>query len=272
VEQVTPGLPLYVICRAWRLRGRLDVGALERAVAAVVGRHESLRTRFGDEAGEPFQVVDDAPAFSLRLADVSDHPPANREAGMQRVLDEAARRPFDLARDLMLRAVLVRLAVEDHVLLLQLHHIAADGWSLGILLGELSASYAAQLEGRDAGLPELPIQYADFASWQRKWLAGERLERLVSYWEPQLEGAPPQLQLPADRPRPPETTFAGARCPVAVSAEVTAVLKALAARNRCSLFMVLLAGFAAWLRAETGREDVAVATPVAGRTRVETEA
>src|SRR6185503_12458664 len=203
LDQFVPGNHAYNVPRALRLEGALDVPALEQALDAIVLRHEVLRTPFAQEEGSVVQVVlEGAARAPLQRVDLTHLPEAEREAELERRLVAELQRPFDLSRDMMLRATLIRLAEADHALLVVTHHIASDGWSKGVLFRELTALYDAFAQGRPSPLPELPIQYADFALWQRERLQGEALERELAYWRAHLAGAPPALELPTDRPRP----------------------------------------------------------------------
>ena len=200
----------YHICPVFRLAGPLDLPTLRRSLGEIVRRHEALRTTFQEKSGKPVQVIHPAGEFRLDITDLSGLSAAGREAESSRRILAEARRPFDLSEGPLVRASLLRLGEEDHILSLILHHIIFDGWSSGILFGELSALYRAYCTGGPSPLRELPIQYADFAVWQRRWLQGEVLQSLLSYWKRKLEGAPPVLELPSDRPRPPVQTHQGA--------------------------------------------------------------
>jgi amino acid adenylation domain-containing protein len=271
LDQLEPNSPLYNIARAVRLSGILSVEALQKALDTIVARHEALRTTFVFVEDSPVQVVVESRSVELTMIDLSRWPEAEREAKVHHLLIAEARRPFNLSHDLMLRATLLRLSEQEHALLLVMHHIASDGWSMGIFLRELSALYAAFATGEPSPLPELPIQYADFAIWQRQWLQGEVLEKQLTYWKRQLGGNLPVLELPADRPRPAVQTYRGACFSFVLSKTLSAALKALGRREGVTLFMVLLAAFKVLLSRYTGQEDIAVGTPIAGRTRVETE-
>ncbi|HEX8905872.1 MAG TPA: condensation domain-containing protein, partial [Longimicrobiaceae bacterium] len=260
----------YNVPEVLRLRGTLDAEALRRALDGVVARHEALRTVFPTEAGGPVQEILPALSIPLPLADLSALPPAEREARAEAISGEESRAPFDLAAGPLLRARLLRLAGDDHVLLLTLHHVVVDAWSLGIFFRELSALYAAELEGRDAGLPPLPVQYADFAVWQRERLDGPALERELDYWRGALDGAA-TLALPTDRPHPAVQSFRGATHAFALPRETWEAANALARRSGATPFMVLLAAFDAVLHRWSGTEDVVVGSPVAGRTPEQTE-
>ena len=271
LDQLVSGSPLYnVPCRAW-LTGSLDVGALHRALCEVVARHESLRTRLPALDGEPLQVIMPAVPCELPVTDLVSLAQADREATVQRVAKEEARRPFDLARGPLFRARLLRLSEDEHALLLTLHHIVSDGWSVGVLFRELGTLYEAFSQGRASPLPELPIQYADYAVAQRQWLHGSVLERELRYWRRQFPTIPAPLQLPAARPRPAVQTHAGARLGFKLPHDLTRGLLALSRSEDVTLFMTLLASLKVLLARYTGREDIVVGSPIAGRTRPETE-
>jgi amino acid adenylation domain-containing protein len=254
------------------LDGALDQEALERSFAELVRRHESLRTRIettGDGQGR--QVIDPAGGFRMVVVDLSTWPEAGRRAEAARQAQAETARPFDLSRE-MFRVRLFRLSAEEHILLVMLHHIISDVWSLlGILRRELSVLYAAYQEGRSSPLPELEVQYADYALWQREWLQGEILERQVAYWRERLRGIPAALELPTDRPRPAKFSHKGARHPLALSGELTARLEALGRREGATLYMVLLAALQVLLSRWSGQDDIAVGSPIAGRTHRKTE-
>ncbi|RKG69098.1 amino acid adenylation domain-containing protein, partial [Corallococcus exercitus] len=271
LDQLTPGDASYNIPTALSLKGRVDVESLRRAFEALVSRHESLRTTFREHQGQATQVIHAPGAWTLPLIDVSGLPEAQREAEAQRRVAEDARQPFHLERGPLLRTALVRLTAEEHLLLVTMHHIVSDGWSMGVLVRELVALYEAFSAGRSPSLAPLPMQYADFAAWQRQWLQGETLDAHLGYWKQQLEGAPAALELPTDRPRPPVQSHRGATVDVRIPAEVAHALKALAGREGATPFMVLLAAFQLLLSRYTGQDDVSVGTPIAGRTQAETE-
>ncbi|WP_326680818.1 non-ribosomal peptide synthetase/type I polyketide synthase [Streptomyces sp. NBC_01237] len=255
-----------------RVRGRLDVEALGAAFSGLVARHEVLRTRFVIGAGgEPVQVVDEPGPVRIRLIDLSGVQDSEaREVQVRETVDAEALKPFDLAKDALLRVCLVRVSDEDHVLVLAMHHIVSDGWSIGVLTRELSELYAAAVHHRDAKLPELPLQYADFAIWQRQWLQGDVLERQLGYWRDQLAALEP-LELPTDHPRPAERTGKGATVEFDLPSDLTAGLRAVAADTGTSLYMVLLTAFNILLGTYARRDDIAIGTPIAGRNRAEIE-
>ncbi|HVG11011.1 MAG TPA: amino acid adenylation domain-containing protein, partial [Thermoanaerobaculia bacterium] len=265
LDRLEPGGSAYNVPVAVRLTGELDPGRLAVALAGVAQRHEVLRTRFGEAGGWPVQVIDPVPCLPLRSVDLSGLPEEERETESSRLLEEEARQPFDLARGPLGRALLVRLAGSEHVALINLHHIVTDGWSTGVLLREVAALY----EGMP--LPELPVQYADYAVWQREWLQGPVLEAQIGWWREQLAGAPPELPLPADRPRPARPTLRGGRVPVSLNAEVWREIQVLARARGATPFIVLLAAFQALLARLSGEEDVLVGSPVANRRLTETE-
>ncbi|MDQ3917398.1 MAG: amino acid adenylation domain-containing protein [Acidobacteriota bacterium] len=271
LDQLEPGNPVYNIAAAVRLRGRLDPVALERSLNEVVARHESLRTVFTVSEGEPLQVIIPSLTLGLPVLELPPLPDEEREAEVRRLAAEAAQHPFDLAEGPLLRASLVRAAEEEHVLLLTVHHIVSDGWSMGVLVREVAALYEAFTEGKQSPLAELPLQYADYAQWQREWLQGETLEAELAYWREQLAGAPPMLELPTDRPRPPLQTYRGEKQTLLLSEGLTAALRELSRREGCTLFMTLLAAFKLLLYRHTGQEDIVVGSPIAGRTRAEIE-
>ncbi|HEX8189187.1 MAG TPA: amino acid adenylation domain-containing protein [Pyrinomonadaceae bacterium] len=270
LDRLGPGLPTYNLPAAVRLRGALDVGALEHALDEVVRRHESLRTTFAEEGGIPYQVISPPAATRLELSDLSSLPAGEREREARRLAGEEMARPFDLSRGPLLRARLLRLAADDHVALLTMHHIVSDGWSQGVLVSELSTLYSAYARGEQSPLEELPLQYADYAVWQRGYLTGEVLESQLAYWRERLSGLP-RLELPADRPRPALAGGRAARHSMVLSAELSAGLRAWSQSEGATLFMTLLAAFKVLLSRYAGQEEVVVGTPVAGRTHSEVE-
>jgi amino acid adenylation domain-containing protein len=271
IDRMEPGNATYNIPAALRLSGALDERALERALGEIVRRHEALRTVFAEVDGSPVQVIAPFAAFALPVEDLSGLSEVDREAEVRRRAGEEARRAFDLSAGPLYRAALLRLGAEDHVLLLSMHHIVSDGWSMGVLFRELSALYEAYLAGRESPLAELAVQYADYAVWQREQLEGEVLERQLSYWREQLSGAPDLLELPTDNPRPAVRTYRGATVPVELSPELLERLQALGRREGATLYMTLLAAFQMLLSRYGGSEDIVVGSPVAGRTRREVE-
>jgi amino acid adenylation domain-containing protein len=275
LDRFDPGLPAYNIPLAVALMGALRPGALCGALAAVVARHSALRTRFTVTAEGPVQQIEPAAAPALPWIDLTGLATPRREREMERLLVRLGTERFDLERGPLLRAALFALdhqdGREEQVLLLNVHHIIADGWSLGILFRELTACYEAACEGRSADLPPLPIQYADYAVWQRRWLQGAVLERQIAFWRARLAGAPAGSPLPTDRPRPALQTFNGALLPAAFPPGLAAAAHRLARAERVTPFMALLAAFAELLGRASGWEDLSIGTPVANRNRLETE-
>jgi amino acid adenylation domain-containing protein len=271
LHELEPSTSAYNIPTALRLTGRLNAAALERTLAALVERHESLRTSFRTSDGRPVQVIDAAGRFGWGFIDLGALPERERIEEAQRRAAEEARRPFDLSRGSLLRATLMRLGDEEHVLVVTMHHIVSDGWSMGVLVREVAALYKSFNEGTDAHLPPLPIQYADFAHWQRRWLTGEVLDKHLDYWKRQLGGDLPTLDLPTDRPRPAVQSFRGASHMTVYPASLSAALHALCQRAGVTLFMLLLAAFKVLLQRYTGQDDIVVGSPIANRNRVEIE-
>ncbi len=275
LHQLAPGSPVYNIPFAVRLAGALDPAALTAAVREVVRRHEALRTTFHDVGGRPAQAIAPPEAAVSQVVPVIDLgalPAGAREAELRRLGAESAGLPFDLARGPLLRLGLVRLEGRDHALLLNMHHIISDGWSMGVFVGELAALYEDLRSGRPPSLPALPIQYADFADWQSRWLSGEVLERHLAWWRGRLEGKPATTELPFDRPRSEAgaalRAVAGKRRLV-VPAGLTSALRALAEREGVTPYIVLLAAFDAVLARYGRQDDISVGTPTANRTRAE---
>ncbi|HYW06646.1 MAG TPA: amino acid adenylation domain-containing protein, partial [Longimicrobium sp.] len=254
----------YHIPTRLRLTGTLDHGALVRALDQIVRRHEVLRTTFDEVGGTPVLRVGAADTgFHLVEHDLTGAPDA--DAALHAVMVEERAAPFDLARGPLIRGRLARLAADDHVLLITMHHIVSDGWSMGVFTHELSALYAAFSQGRPDPLPELPVQYADYAAWHRRWVESEVLEVQAEYWTRTLDGAPELLELPTDHPRPMRQGYAGGSLPLELDAELTAGLKALNERQGSTLFMSLLAAWAATLGRLAGQDEVVVGTPTANR-------
>jgi amino acid adenylation domain-containing protein len=271
LDQYEPDNILYNIAAAIRLKGALNVRALERSLNEILRRHEALRTTFSIVDDRPVQVINEVWDFSLPVIDLRESSPEEKEETAARFAAEEAREPFNLAEGPLLRIKLLRLAEDDQVLLLTMHHIISDGWSIKVLIREMGALYEAYMNGRDAALPELPIQYPDFAVWQREWLQGERLEEQLSYWRAQLAGAPPLLELPTDRPRPTFKTFHGANVTLSFSKSLSEEITQLGRREGTTLFMTLLSAFYVLLHRYTNQEDILVGTPIANRNRAETE-
>jgi amino acid adenylation domain-containing protein len=271
MDQITPSGTAYNVPRASRIFGRLDMPSLQQTLDALVARHEILRTTYAATGGAPRQIVSPPRPVEIRFADLRALPDEGREAEAQRLLVAAARYGFDLSRDLMLRAEVLRLSEEEHVLLLLTHHIASDGWSKAVLFREFSALYDAFARSEAPALPEMPIQYADFAVWQRRLLEGEALERQLTYWKKQLAGAPEVIDLPLDRPRPKVQSYRGLHQALFIPRPSVDALARLAQREGATLFMVLLAAFQSLLFRYTQQVDIVVGTPIAGRRRKELE-
>ncbi|QOY92808.1 amino acid adenylation domain-containing protein [Massilia sp. UMI-21] len=272
IEKLQAVGPAYNEMRIMRLDGVLHLDAMERTFTELTRRHETLRTVFDEVNGEAVQVVRPASPFSLPVFDLSDLPEAERDAEAMRLAEDETRRPFDLREGPLFRAALIRLGTRSHVLVVGTHHIISDGWSMrAVLTRELHQLYAAYAAGRPSPLADLPVQYADYALWQRGWLKDDVLEAQLSYWRGQLDGAPSVLDLPTDRPRPAVQSFRGGQLGLALSAELSNGLAALARREGATMFMVLMAAFQLLLSRWSGQDDVVVGSPVAGRTDPKTE-
>ena len=271
VDRLDPGSPAYNMPSALRLRGALDAAALRAGIGELMRRHETLRTTFEEQGGAPVQVVHPPAGAALRVVDLRGLPDDARERQARSLAGAEAVRPFDLARGPLLRSTLLCLDEDDHVLCFTMHHVVGDGWSTDVMVRELSALYDAFSRGEPSPLPELPVQYADFAVWQREWLGGGVLEAQIAYWKERLAGAPPLLEIPTDRPRALARDARAGSHGFTLSPEVARRLRALSRREGATLFMTTLAAWQALLGRYAGQEDVVVGTPVAGRTRVETE-
>ena len=271
LDQLSPGTAVYNIPFPFRISGLLDVSVLEQSFADVIARHEILRTSFPTVDGQPVQKIAPPPVFSLPLVDLSQVPEARRESLARSLADEDIRRPFDLARGPLLRARLLRLSDAEHVIVVAFHHIIFDGWSMGLFLQEVSAHYEARAAGQTPTAPELPIQYADFAAWQRQHLLASVMEDQLNYWKQKLSGNLPVLQLPTDRPRPQTPSFKGAHLRLQLPPELSEALKALSRKQGVTLFMTLLSALQFLLQRYSGQDDIIVGSPIASRPRVETE-
>ncbi|HYO53900.1 condensation domain-containing protein, partial [Archangium sp.] len=272
MEQLAPGNSSFNVPMAARVKGSLEVESLEWSLRELCRRHESLRTTFATVEGQPVQVISPEPRLQLGVVDLSGLGEQEREAELQRRADEDMAQPFDLTKGPLMRVQLLRLAPREWGLLTVLHHIVTDGWSMSLFLKELGALYEAHSRGRPSPLPELPIQYADYALWQRNWLSGEVLEAQLAYWRKQLGGAPAVLELPTDHPRPAFRSTRGAAVagPMFPPALIQA-LRGVAQKEGVTLFMLLEAAFHTLLHRYSGQEDISVGTTVTGRTRTETE-
>jgi FkbH-like protein len=268
---VLPGNPAYHVTAAFFLKGHLDVGALEQALGEIVRRHEILRTAFPSVDGLPLLRVAPLAPLELEKEDLCGLPEDEREIRARRLATGQVRRSFDLAQSPLMRASLLRLGDEEHVVVLTLHHVVSDAWSLNVLVRELAALYEASAAGKPSPLAELPVQYADFAAWQRRWMQGEVLENGLAYWRRQLAGAPQEPLLSTDYPRPPVRAYRGEHEFFDLSPDLVASLRELGRRDGATLFMVLLAAFKAVLHRLSGREDICLGCPTVGRARPETE-
>ena len=271
LDQWEPGSSTYNLTSAVRLTGLLNFAALERSLNEIFWRHEALRTTFATVDGQPVQVVASPKVFALPVISLQHLPETEREAEAQRLVNDERSKPFDLTKGPLFRPTLLRLEEKEHILLLAMHHIVSDGWSMGVLYRELSVLYEAFSEGRSSPLADLAIQYADFAVWQREWLQGEVLQRQLSYWKKQLEGIPPVINLPTDRPQPAVQSYKGARQSIQLSQELTQALKALSRSHNVTLYMTLLTAFQVLLHRYSGQHDIVVGSPIANRNRPELE-
>ncbi|MDB9432747.1 amino acid adenylation domain-containing protein, partial [Microcystis aeruginosa] len=256
----------YNMTGALSLSGPLQVEALKQALGAIIQRHESLRTSFQSVDGVPVQVIDPQPIWELTMVNL-----AGKETEAEKLAYRESQTPFDLTKSPLLRVTLLKLQPEKHILLINMHHIISDGWSIGVFVRELSHLYRAFVAGKEATLPTLPIQYADFAVWQRQWLQGKVLGTQLEYWKQQLADAPPLLELPTDRPRPAIQTFQGKTERFWLDSKLTQELKALSQQSGCTLFMTLLAAFAVVLSRYSGQTDIVIGSAIANRNRREIE-
>jgi len=271
LDQLNHGSAAYNMPLVARMKGVFNLPALERALNAIIDRHESLRTRFVCLNGRPAQIIDKESGFKSQVEDISALTLSVRESELKRRIHEEINRPFNLSDDRLIRVLLLRLAEDEHVLVLTLHHIVADEWSLNIFFRELREFYEGFAMGKPVELPELPIQYADFVAWQHDWLKGEVLQDQLGFWKEQLKGSPPALELPTDFPRRQTVPSQGKTLTRFLSKEMESSLRALARREEATLFMVLLAAFKTLLFRYTQQDDIVVSSPIAGRNRVELE-
>ena len=270
-EQLSPGGAAHNLPLALRLSGELKGEALGRTLTEVARRHEALRTTFEKADGGPIQVVHPARPPKIALVDLSRLPERARDAELRRLMREEAAEPFDLGRGPLLRVKLLRAGPNEHVLLLTMHHIVSDGWSMGVLTGEVAALYRAYSEGRESPLEEPELQYADFALWQRGWLRGEALTKELDYWRGQLDGAPAATEFPADRPREPARTYRGERAHFSIPDALAESLKRFSREHNVTLFVTMLAAFNVLLQRYAGQDDLVVGAPAAARSRHEVE-
>lgn len=253
-----------------QIYGKLDVSAVKQSLNEIFARHEVMRTCFIERDGDPVQVIRTSVPFECTLMELSALPQENRDSEIQAIIDAEANKPFDLKQAPLIRALLLKLSEQEHILLIVIHHIVSDGWSMGVFMQELASLYRSFSQGQSANLPELPIQYADYAVWQRDWLQGEVLERQLSYWKTQLADLT-LLELPTDKPRPKQQSYRGARAAVQLSAALTQGLKTLSQQQNVTLFMTLLAALKVLFHRYSGQDDIVVGTAIAGRNRQEVE-
>lgn len=271
LEQLHPGLAIFNMPFALNLKGALNLAALIDGLSEIIRRHESLRTTFRHSAGQAVQVVMPARRITLLQADLRGLPEFERKTQARACASLESQRSISLSEGPMMRVSLLRLADDEYLLLLTMHHIISDGWSMGVLFNELRLLYHHYRRGLNSPLAELEIQYGDFAAWQREWLQGEVLEQQLGYWKRKLAGAPELLELPLDKPRPPLQTYNGAFLPFALRKALSEELKMLSQRQGVTLFMTLLAAFQTLLHRCTGQDDISVGSPVAGRNPIQTE-
>ena len=271
LDQLEPGTAAYNLPRAFRISGPLDISVLKQALKTVVARHASLRTVFESVNGECHQAVRLDMQVEIPVIDLTNTPERQREAEGLRVISEEGKKPFDLRNGPLLRSLLVRLAPEQHIFLLVLHHIIIDGWSISILFRELTGCYASLFRGQPISLPEIPVQYAEYAQWQREYMSGEILDRQLEYWKNRLDGCPLLLDLSTDHPHPPIASWHGAMEEISLNSEALAKLKTVAKSETSTLFMVAMAAFQTLLWRYTNQQSIVVGTPVAARNEVELE-
>jgi len=269
--QMDPANPFYNLNTAARMIGRLDIDALERSINAIISRHEILRTRYQIIDGQPLGVVDSTLKLSIEVTDLLRFPEPERESEALKISARYFQQPFDLSRGPLIRASVLKLGEQSYMLLLSMHHIIFDGWSIGILFRELATLYESYASRTPASLSEMPLQYADFACWQREWLQGEPLKNHLTFWKDYLSGANTVLDLHTDHPRPAVQSFRGARQQFRISGRITESIKSLAQQERTTLFAALLSAFQTLLYRYTNQEDITVGTPVANRNKVEIE-
>ncbi|PYP82637.1 MAG: non-ribosomal peptide synthetase, partial [Blastocatellia bacterium AA13] len=270
LDRMEPGSAVYNLPAAVRFSGDLDVNALESALNAIIERHETLRTTFASVDGRPVQVIAPRLVLELPVIRIEGLDKTERSASADRLIGEEVEKTFNLAEGPLIRALLLELDDREHVLVVTMHHIICDGWSLGVFVREMSALYNGNMSGRAADIGTLPIQYADYASWQKEWLSGDLLKGQTDYWREQLSDLP-VLELPTDHPRPRVQSHNGATDRFEISAELASSLKRLSTQNGATLFMTLLAAFKVLLMRYSSQKDLAVGSPIAGRERAEVE-
>ncbi|MFH0341845.1 MAG: condensation domain-containing protein, partial [Chromatiales bacterium] len=269
--QWEPHSAFYNISSALKLEGELDVATFERCINEIVKRHESLRTSFTTQGNEAVQIIHPSADVKVSFVDLRGFSPSERDAEMRRLAAEESERPFDLSRAPLIRVLLLQLEDMRYVTLTTLHHIISDGWSIGVFYREVAALYQAFARSEPFSLSELPIQYPDYAVWQRGHLSEEVLKPQLAYWKKQLSGAPPLLELPTDRPRPGLQSFKGARLSRMLDKALLDAVKTVGQADRATLFMTLLAAFSVLLSRCCRSDDIVIGSPIAGRTRTETE-
>ncbi len=269
LSQLLPNSPLYNIADVIRITNILDVPVLERSFNEIVCRHDSLRTTFTFIAGEPMQVIADSMALPLPIIDLTNVASLEeRRNRAKQLTDQEAERPFDLAHGPLIRTTLIRIKQNDYLLLLTMHQVISDSWSMSVFMRELASLYTAFSQGKPSPLLKLPIQYADFTKWQHEWLQGEARSRLLNYWKRRLGGLLP-LELPTDRPRPAFFSYRGSRLTFEVPASITHALKALSRQEDVTLFITLQAAFQTLLARYSGQNDIALGSLIANRSRIE---
>ena len=271
LNQIDTSSASYNISGGVHLKGSLNFYALQQSLKEITRRHEILRTGFASIDDQPRQLISSEILLTLPIVDLQHLPELECEAEISRLIRQEAQLPFDLKKPPLLRASLIRVSAQEHILLLTAHHIVFDGWSIEVFINELASLFTAFSTGKPSPLAELPIQFGDYAAWQREWLTGETLETQLSFWKKQLAGKLPVLDLPADRPRPPVQTFNGAKQRVVLSEELTASLKSLGNKNGATLFATLLAALNVLLYRYTGHQDILIGSPIANRNRFDTE-
>ena len=271
LDQLQPGSAFYNIPMALRIKGNLNYDAMNRTISEIVRRHEVLRTTFENVEGKPRVVIHPPEELIVPIVDLQDVPEEHRENRAKELAKAEAQKPFDLEKGPLFRVQLLKLAEDDHVALVTMHHIISDGWSMAIFVREVGVLYPKHIKGNGQVLPELKIQYVDYAAWQRNWLQGEVLQKQLDYWKRHLEGAPPVLELPTDKPRPPIQTFNGAAERMVIPGEVLQKLRSFSRQENATVFMTLLAAFYALLHRYSRQDDIVVGTPIAGRTHSELE-
>lgn len=271
VDQLNQGSSEYNLPEAMMIHGALDLVVLDRVFGEIVARHEVLRTNFSEQDGVPKLIVHDASAWQSDLIDLTSTPDELIEKEVARFVDEDAARVYSLEADSLFTTRILKLSEKKHILLLNMHHIVSDGWSLGVLVSEIQALYPAFLAGHPSPLPELAIQYSDFSVWQRQWIQGDVLDSMRTYWQAALSGAPDVLRLPTDKPRPKHQTFNGAHLSIHLGAELSKQVNQFCAKNDLTPFMILMAAYQIMLSRYAGQKDICVGIPIAGRNRSELE-